>query len=224
MTAPRNTLNLLDGSDMAGGASPQVGSLAACPRCFEVVNRQATVCRSCQFEIFKYSENLSQSKVLRMARTSGDHHRVWLRKHYRQGSDWLWIGFVIVGILLAFVPVVNIIAAPAMFLCALITLVAPARGSMLLDFLFEHRSYKEKVAVARRTAENTYTDVFCPCCGHCFASAKKGTIYGWSDARQYSLKCPNCGGVSQRVSDTLMWVPHPSVTRTGNLAEYITAQ
>jgi hypothetical protein len=156
-----------------------------------------------------------------MTKASGDHHRVWLRKHYRQASGLLWIGFVIVGILLVFVPLVGIIASPIMFLCALLTLVAPAHGWMLLEFLFEHSVYKEKVAVARRTADNTYTDVFCPSCSYCFASAKKRTIYGWSDARQYPLKCPTCGSASQRVLDAVVLVPHPAVTLTGNLAEYI---
>lgn len=209
-----------EGFNVTQGASATSNS-AACPRCFEVVNPKAAVCKGCQFEILRYAENLRQCKILRMAKAPGDNHRVWLRNHYKKTKGWVWIGFVVLGILVAFVPLIGIFASPAFFLCALITLVAPARGMMFLEFVLEHRTYKENVALARRTGENTFTDVFCPSCGHCFASAKKRTIYGWSDVRQHPLKCPACGNVSQRVKNALVWVPHPSVTLTGTLDEYV---
>lgn len=202
------------------GISPK-SNLDVCPRCFEVVNPNAVVCRACQFEIFKYAENLRQCKVLLMAKAAGDNHRVWLMNHYRKTTGSLWIWFVIVGILVAFVPFVGVIAAPIMFFCAFIFLVAPARSSMLLEFLFSHRTYKEKVALARRTAENTYTDVYCPKCNHCFASSAKQTIYGWPMDALTSLKCPTCFTVSARVMDKLVWVPYPLVALKGSLAEYI---
>jgi multisubunit Na+/H+ antiporter MnhG subunit len=195
-----------------------------CGRCCGQVNPLAFVCNHCQFELSKHNDNLRLAKMTRMTQCTRDHQGVWMRKHYKTTSSYLWMLLIVAGVLALFIPFLGWFISPLIFLCAFVTLVAPARGTMLLEFITNHQEYKANLLKAQRASANTYTDVFCPLCGHSFASAKKKTVYGWSNGEDYSLPCLGCGKVLYRVSHSILWLPHPSVTLSGKLDEYLPPQ
>ena len=113
------------------------------------------------------------------------------------------------------------VISAVLLLGAFIVFIAPVRGTMLIDYVGNPQQYKANLLLAERMSENTYSDVSCPCCGHWFASAKKSTVYAWPDAESHPIQCPGCGKTVYRVRDSVLWAPHPAVTLSGNLEEYL---
>jgi len=144
-----------------------------------------------------------------------------MRSLYKANSGCAWIPFVGVGVLAAFIPIVGLVVSPVLLLGAFIVLIAPVRGTMLLDYVVDHQQYKANLLLANRMSENTYSDVSCPRCAHLFASTKKNTVYAWPDGESHPIQCPGCGQTVYRVRNSVLWVPHPAVTLSGNLEEYM---
>lgn len=191
-----------------------------CPKCLGDVNPSALVCRHCRFEISKYVENLRLARLTVMVKSTHDYRAASMRSLY-EAAGCMWIPLVIAGLLALLVPVVGWIASPILFLSAFIFFVAPVRGAMLLQRIIDHREYQDNLALATRMAENTYTEVSCPLCGHLFATSRKNTIYRWSDDGNHPIQCVGCAKTVYRVRNSLLWVPHSEVSLSGDLGEYL---
>jgi hypothetical protein len=76
-------------------------------------------------------------------------------------------------------------------------------------------------AAKRSREDNTYTDVDCPMCRVAMASGKRRTILFWPDAKDSTASCKACKATSYRFGDELLWVPHPKVSVTGKLSEFL---
>ncbi len=202
-----------------------------CPKCSESIQPTAIICHYCQFEIGEYRDNFSLRKITTMVRSSKDHRNLWLKDKYKKepsNYSFMWILYVLVGIVMCFVPVVGWILAPAMFFWAFVTLVvsliAPVRGTILLNYLMDKDTYRADQAMAEGRSRNTYIEATCPACDYGIASRKDNRLYSWPDEKVRQVKCPGCEKVSTRIHDVLLWIPYPSVSLKGSFREYLPSE
>jgi hypothetical protein len=156
---------------------------------------------------------------------------LWLRDKYKKepsNHSFMWILYILLGIVLCFVPIVGWFLAPAMFFWAFVSLVvalfAPVRGAIVLNYFTDRDTYKADQALAESRSRNTYVEAVCPVCDYGIASIQKKTLYSWPDEKVRNVKCPGCEKISTRIDDVLLWVPYPAIALRDSLKEYLPAE
>lgn len=124
----------------------------------------------------------------------------------------------LIGAVLLLIPVVGWIAGGFVLLGAFAHLVK-AFGTPLLS-LFSAFGPAEQ-SLKKSKEDNTYTDFECPACQKSMASWKLRRIWFWPDEKDSVARCTNCNAISYRFGNQLLWIPHPHVSVTGNLREFL---
>jgi len=185
-----------------------------CPRCATQIAPDARICSACQFSICEHNANKAEAKKTEMNRIRGneDYHLGELRENNpAAGRGWALACMILGGI-------VFYLSGPALLSLSMVILgfiawfVSLARG--------HQGNYNEQKAIAAARAQNTYDLVTCPSCGSILAEAC--SPISWASEGGY-IDCGTCNRRSFRIKDTLVYVPHPEVSLTGSLEDYVEA-
>jgi hypothetical protein len=191
-----------------------------CPRCATQMSADARMCPACQFRVWEFNRNRSDSRKSQMHRCQGK-ESYYLLRLYQQDSKaagCATIASILGGMVLCIIPIIGWILGPMMMLFGFITLFSPVRGSMFLGRLTGDNNYKKKKAIASASAENTYNQARCPSCGAILAGTT--TVVFWP-IKGGTIDCGSCKRRSLRFGDTLMYVPYPQVCLTDSVQEYL---
>jgi len=195
-----------------------------CSRCYLPVDSRALVCGHCQFPLAKYEENAARRSISSMRKVQIAQSGYWLSRYSshvgdKAGSSLLTaVGAALLGAVLLLIPVIGWLVGGFLLLGAFWQLLMMF-GAPVIS-LFSTFSPAEQAA-KKNKVENTYTDVDCPACSGTLASGKRRTILFWPNAKDSTFNCKHCKQTSYRFGDKLLWVPHPQVSATGKLDEFL---
>lgn len=195
-----------------------------CNRCYLSVDSRALVCGHCQFALAKYAENVARRSISSMRKVQVAQSGYWLSRYTshvgdKAGSSLLTaICSALLGAVLLLIPVIGWLVGGFLLLGAFWQLVAMF-GAPVVS-LFSTFSPAEQ-ASRKSKVDNTYTDVDCPACLGAMASGKRRTVLFWPNGEDSTANCKHCKQTSYRFGDTLLWVPHPQVSASGKLDEFL---
>lgn len=195
-----------------------------CSRCYLAVDSRALVCGHCQFALAHYEENLARRSFCSMRKVQVAQAGYWLSRYSSHLGDKAGVRLLtaivaaIVGAVLLLIPVIGWLIGGFLLMGAfwqLLMMFAAPVTSVFSTFSSAEQSVK------KNKIENTYTDVSCPACLGALASGKRRTILFWPNAKNSTARCRHCKQTSYRFGDKLLWVPHPQVSATGKLDEFL---